>query len=352
MNPTIAIVGATGAVGMECLRILEQRSFPHASVKLLASARSAGREMPFGGRGLKVEELGERSFDGVDLAFFAADAATSKHHAPRVAAAGGIAIDKSSGFRMDPSAPLVIPEVNGGDLAGLRRSAGKGAGGIVAVPNCSTIILLVPVEPLRRAFGIERMVVSTYQAASGAGAEAMAELQDQTRAVLAGGTAEPRIFREPCAFNVFSHDSAIDPETGMNGEEEKIVAETRRIWGDPAAKVSATCVRVGVMQGHSEAITLTLRTPATEEQVRDALSRGRGLWIIDDRAANQFPTPLKASHGDDVLVGRIRPDLSQEGHEAARKRYYKGWSLFVSGDQLRKGAALTAVQIAEELFGG
>jgi aspartate-semialdehyde dehydrogenase len=350
MKPSIAIVGATGAVGMECLRILEQRAFPHASIKLLASARSAGKEFRFGPGALKVEELGERSFEGVDIAFFAADAATSKLHAPKVAAMGGIAIDKSSAYRMDPATPLVIPEVNGSSVASLRRTSGRGPGGIVAVPNCSTIILLVPIEALRQAFGIDRVVVSTYQAASGAGAEAMAELEEQTRTVLAGGKAEPRIFKEPCAFNVFSHDSAVDPVTGMNGEEDKMVAETRRIWGDPAAKVTATCVRVGVMRGHSEAITLTLKTPATEQQVRAALARGRGIQIIDDRAANKFPTPLKASHGDDVLVGRIRPDLSQDWHEAGGQRYCGGWSLFVSGDQLRKGAALTAVQIAEDLF--
>jgi aspartate-semialdehyde dehydrogenase len=342
-TPHIAIVGATGAVGMEALRILEQREFPHAAIRLMASARSAGKQIPFAGTMLKVEELGDRSFEGVDLAFFAADAATSRKHAPQVAAQGGIAIDKSSAFRMDPAVPLVIPEVNGSLLSKLRS-------GIVAVPNCSTIILLVPIEPLRQAFGIERVVVATYQAASGAGAEAMAELEEQTRTVLAGGAAAPRVFKEPCAFNIFSHDSAVDPATGSNGEEEKMIEETRRIWQDPQARIAATCVRVGVLRGHSEAITLTLRNPASEAQVRRALASGRGIQIVDDRAANNFPTPLKASHGDTVLVGRVRPDLSQEWHEQGGERFCRGWSMLVSGDQLRKGAALTAVQIAEELI--
>jgi aspartate-semialdehyde dehydrogenase len=355
MAPTVAIVGATGAVGMECVRLLEQRGFPHAELRLLASARSAGRKVAYRGREVEVAELGARSFDGVDLAFFAADAATSRAHAPALAAAGGVAIDKSSAYRMDAGTPLVIPEVNGGVVAALQRSGseigGTRRGGIVAVPNCSTIILLVPVEPLRRAFGVERVVVSTYQAASGAGAEAMAELEEQTRVVLSGGEARPRVFKEPCAFNVFSHDSAVSAETGMNGEEEKMVAETQRIWGDPGARVSATCVRVGVMRGHSEAITLTLKRAATEAEVRSALAGGRGIRIVDDREGNGFPTPLKATGGDEVLVGRIRPDLSQGWEERGGERRHVGWSLFVSGDQLRMGAALTAVKIAEEIFG-
>lgn len=349
--PTIALVGATGAVGRECLSILEQRRFPVGALRLLASARSAGSTIPFKGNANTVEELGPRSFDGVDLAFFAAGSETAKAFAPVALKAGAAVIDKSSAHRADPNCPLVIPEINGDLLAPYRVTAtGPRNPGIIAVPNCSTIILMVPLQPLRAAFGIERIVVSTYQAASGAGAAAMAELESQTRDVLAGRPAEPRIFKEPCAFNVFSHDSAIDPLTGDNGEEAKMTAETRRIWNDPTTKVVATCVRVGVMRGHSESINVTLKTPATERQVRDALAAGQALRIVDDRAGNAFPTPLKASGGDDVLVGRIRPDPTQETVVRGGETLYRGWSLFVSGDQLRMGAALTAVKIAERLL--
>jgi aspartate-semialdehyde dehydrogenase len=256
---------------------------------------------------------------------------------------------------MDASAPPVIPEINGDLLAPMKRRGGKRppVGGIVAVPNCSTIIALLPMEPLRRAFGVERFVVSTYQAASGAGAAAMAELEEQTRDVLSGREARPNVFKEPCAFNVFSHDSAVNA-AGLNAEEEKMVLESRRIWAQPDLKVNATCVRVGVLRGHSESLTVTLRTPATERQVRAALASGESLEIVDDRAANAFPTPLKASGGDTVLVGRIRPDESQESAPGAAgsgaEKAYRGWNLFVSGDQLRTGAALTAVRIAEEIL--
>jgi aspartate-semialdehyde dehydrogenase len=349
MPPTICLVGATGAVGRECLAILESRRFSHAQIRLLASARSAGAAIPYRGKSVPVEELGPRSFDGADLAFFAAGADTAKAFAPIAIKAGTTVIDKSSAHRADPNCPLVIPEINPETLAPLRHSASPRRAGVIAVPNCSTIILMVPLEPLRNAFGIERIVVSTYQAASGAGAAAMAELEEQTRDVLAGKPAEPRIFKEPCAFNVFSHDSAMNPTTGENGEESKMAAETRRIWNDPSIKVVATCVRVPVMRGHSESINVTLKKPASESEVREALAAGKGLTLADDRAGNRFPTPLKASGGDTVLVGRLRPDPTQEhtgGGPAAR---YRGFSLFVSGDQLRMGAALTAVKIAELL---
>ena len=339
-SPPIALVGATGAVGRECLSILEQRRFNHGPIRLLASSRSAGTTIPYRGKQVLVEELGPRSFDGVKLAFFAAGSDTAKTFAPIALKAGTTVIDKSSAHRADAKCPLVIPEINPEALDPLRS-----APGVVAVPNCSTIILLVPINPLRKAFGIERIVVSTYQAASGAGAAAMAELEDQTRTVQSGGRAVPRAFKEPCAFNVFSHDSTVDPATGYNGEEAKMASETRRIWNDPAVKVTATCVRVGVLRGHSESINLTLKTPATEAQVREALASGPGLTVVDDRGKNNFPTPLKATGGDTVLVGRVRPDETQQANGNA----YRGWSLFVSGDQLRMGAALTAVKIAELL---
>ena len=336
-QPNIAIIGATGAVGRECLAILEQRRFPHGAVRLLASSRSAGTSIPYRGTPHRVEELGEHSFAGTDLAFFAAGADTARAFAPRALAAGAVVIDKSSAHRADAACPLVIPEINADLLEPLRSRPG-----IVAVPNCSTIVLMLPLDPLRLAFGVERIVVSTYQAASGAGAAAMAELEEQTRTVLAGGRAEPRVFNEPCAFNVFSHDSAMDAATGSNGEEAKMASETRRIWGDSTVKVNATCLRVGVLRGHTESINVTLRTPATEAQVRGALAAAPALRVLDDRAANRFPTPLKATGGEEVLVGRIRPDETQETG--------RGYNLLVSGDQLRIGAALTAVKIAERLL--
>ncbi len=345
-KPHVAILGATGAVGAETLRILEQRNFPLASLRLLASARSAGKQVPFKGQSLTIQELGADSFKGIDLAFFAAGSETSKQFAPIARAAGCTIIDKSSAFRADADKPLVIPEVNPRALAGLAP------GSIVAVPNCSTIILLIALEPLRAALGVERVVVSTYQSASGAGAAAMDELESQTRDVLAGKPAVPRVFKEPCAFNVFSHDSAINPATGLNAEEAKFTSETRKIWGDPSVKINATCVRVGVMRSHSESVCLTLKTPAAEARVRELLAKGAALTVVDDRAGNKFPTPLKAAGGDSVLVGRIRPDDTQESASVNGQPAHRGFNLFISGDQLRLGAALTAVKIAELIAKG
>lgn len=350
---TIAVVGASGAVGRECLSILETRRGPaswvakDARILALASARSAGSRIPFDGRELTVSEMGERSLDGVDVAFFASGSDVARRFAPPAAAKGVLCIDKSSAFRDDPASPLAIPEVNPDVLAEV-------AGGrIVAVPNCSTIILLLPLDPIRRAFGLERIVVSTYQAASGAGAEAMRELEDQTRDVQAGRPATPRIFKEPCAFNVFSHDSRVDESTGRNVEEQKMESEARRIWRDPALQVCATCVRVPVLRGHTESITVTLRQPATEAEVRRVLAEAPGCRVVDDRRANTFPTPLRATGGDDVLVGRIRPDPTQEPDSRFEPgRRWRGFSLLVSGDQLRVGAALTAVRIVDRLTRG
>ncbi len=342
--PNIAIIGATGAVGRECLSILEQRKFKHGTIKLLASSRSAGTKIEYRGKAHTVEELGPRSFDGVKFGFFAAGSDTVKAFAPIALAAGCTVIDKSSAHRADPKVPLVIPEVNPEAMAEL-----KGRAGIVAVPNCSTIILLVPLTPIRKAFGIERIVVSTYQAASGAGAAAMEELESQTREVLAGKAAVPRVFKEPCAFNVFSHDSTMNPASGKNSEEEKFTTESRKIWSDPSVKVNATCVRVGVMRGHSESVCLTLKKAVTEKEFRASLEGAAGVRVVDDRAGNKFPTPLKATGGDDVLVGRIRPDETQEVVGSGVAAAYRGWNLWVSGDQLRMGAALTAVKIAEML---
>ncbi len=344
-QPTLAVVGATGAVGREFLAILEQRRFPHGEIKLLASARSAGATLTYRGESRPVEELKKTSFAGVNVALFSAGGGVSKEFAPIAVAAGATVIDNSSAFRMTPGVPLVVPEVNPGHLDAVR-----GKPSIIANPNCSTIIMLMAVTPLRRAFGVDRVVVSTYQAVSGAGAAGMQELAEQTEAFVAGRPATPRLFPEPCAFNVFSHNSAMNQSTGVNLEEEKMVVETRKMWGDPNARVCATCVRVPTMRAHAESINVTLSRPATEAAVRAALAAAPGIRIVDDRAANRFPTPLKASGIDETLVGRIRPDDTQDSERSpGGETAYRGFSLFVVGDQLRKGAALNAIQIAEML---
>ncbi len=322
----ITVVGATGAVGRELLSLLVERGVPAGSVRALASSRSAGTEVAYGDDRLVVEELTSESFAGVDMAVFSA---------------GATVIDNSSAYRMDPEVPLVVPEINGKLITGTPGSAS--AGRIIANPNCSAIILVTALNPLHCAFGIERLVVSTYQAASGAGDAAMRELTDQSRAVLAGDAPSPEVFAEPCAFNVFSHDTPVDADTGRNVEEQKVIDETRKIFDQADLKMSVTCVRVPVIRAHAESVNVTLATAAAEAQVREALEAAPGVTIVDDRAANDFPTSLKASGGDDVLVGRIRPDESQGTDHGG----WRGFELFVAGDQLRKGAALNALQIAD-----
>ncbi|MBN8644290.1 MAG: aspartate-semialdehyde dehydrogenase [Planctomycetes bacterium] len=342
----IAVVGATGAVGREFLDVLEQRRFPHARIRLLASARSAGTALLYRGGSVVIEELTERSFEGVKLALFSAGGSISKVYGPIAVDAGAVVVDNSSAFRMMDHVPLVVPEVNPEEAAPHR---GYAKPGIIANPNCSTIIMLVAVNPIRAAFGVERLVISTYQAASGAGAAAMEELRTQTADVLAGRPAEPKVFKEPYAFNLFSHNSSLDPLTGRNQEEQKMIDESRKIWRDPSVKITATCIRVPVLRAHAESINITLKTPATEGEVREVLSRAPGVTILDDRAGNVFPTPLKASGRDDVFVGRIRGDESQASTGSGAQAKFHGFNLFVCGDQLRKGAALNAVQIAELL---
>ena len=340
---TVAIVGATGAVGREALSILHNRGVARDRIIALASERSAGSHIPYGAAHLTVAPLDGRSaaraFQRADIALFCADADTSRRFVPVAVGHGALVVDNSSAFRMDPTVPLIIPEVNGSLL-----DAGAE---VVANPNCSTILLLVAIEPLRRSFGVRSLVVSTYQAVSGAGLAAIDELRSQSRGVLAGSAAQPSVFREPCAFNVFSHDSAVDPVTGLNVEEKKLIDETRKIWNDPRASVTPTCVRVPVERAHSESVLIELREPAREDEVRLALASAPGVTIIDERAANAFPTPLKASGLDDVLVGRIRPDPGA-GFDG-RGRCTR-WCLWLSGDQIRKGAALNAIQIAESLI--
>ncbi len=332
-QPVVAIVGVTGAVGAEFIATMDKRNFPVGRLKALASARSAGRTIDFRGEKIAIEELTERSFEGVDIALFSAGGGISRKFAPAAVKAGAVVVDNSSAFRMDPNVPLVIPEINAGRIRDHK--------GIIANPNCSAITALVPLWPIHRQNRIKRMIVSTYQAASGAGAAAMDELVESTRAYLDGRPFTPKVIPLPYAFNVFSHNTAIDPETGYNDEETKVIKETRKIFEDEQIAIGVTCVRVPVLRAHCEAITFECEKPITEDEVRAILSKAPGVRIVDDRAKNYFPMPIDASGQDDVLVGRIRKDLSDPSGRSI--------SMFVSADQLLKGAALNAIQIAELL---
>lgn len=327
----VSIVGATGAVGVEFLRCLEKRDFPISELRLLASARSLGKKMTFRGEQVPVSELTNDSFRGVEIAFFSAGASISKKFGPIAARAGAVVIDNSSAYRMDPSVPLVIPEINPEAL--LKHQ------GIIANPNCSTIIGITPLWPIHKKNRIKRLIAATYQAASGAGAAAMAELVDSTKAFLDNKPFQNTVLPHPYAFNLFNHNSKMDPATGYNEEELKMVNETRKIFGDHDLLISATCVRVPVLRAHSEALSIECERPITPDEVRELLRSAPGVKLVDDVAKNYFPMPKDASGQDDVLVGRIRQDLSDPSG--------KGIALFVAGDQLLKGAALNAVQIAE-----
>jgi aspartate-semialdehyde dehydrogenase len=332
-DPVVAIVGVTGAVGAEFIATMDRRGFRVGRLKALASARSAGKTIDFRGEKIVIEELGDNSFDGVDIALFSAGGGISRKYAPVAVKAGAVVVDNSSAFRMDPDVPLVIPEINA-----VRIREHKG---IIAVPNCAAITALVPLWPIHRLNRIKRVILSTYQAASGAGAAAMQELLDSTRACLEEQPYKPKVFPHSCAFNLFNHDTAIDPATGYNDEETKVMRETRKIFEDDRIAVGVTCVRVPVLRAHSEAITFECENPITEEEVRAVLSAAPGVKIVDDRVRNYFPMPIDASGQDDVLVGRIRRDLSDpSGHSI---------SMFAAADQLLKGAALNAIQIAELL---
>jgi len=326
----IAIVGATGAVGVEILRVLERRNFPVGGLKLLAPKRSVGKTLEFKGKPYKVEELTTDAFKGVDIAFFSAGAGRSREFAPAAKAAGAVVIDNSSAFRMDPNVPLVVPEVNPGDLRWHK--------GLIANPNCTAMILAVAIWPIHQAVGIRRVIVSTYQSASGAGAAAMRELEDQAREYAAGKPITKSVFPHQIAFNVFSHNTKM-AENGYNEEENKVVEETRKIFHEPELPVVPTCIRVPVLRAHAESIVLELAAPMSPEEARALLARSPGIKIVDDPEANHFPMPLEASGDLDVHVGRIRRDVSNPN----------GLALFVAGDQLLKGAAWNAVQIAEEL---
>jgi aspartate-semialdehyde dehydrogenase len=333
MSVNVAVVGVTGAVGQEFLNVLAERKFPIAHLKLLASARSAGKTIEFAGKTHTIEELTPDSFKGVNIALFSAGGSISKEYAPAAVAAKAIVVDNSSAFRMKDGIPLVVPEVNPEAIA---RHIG-----IIANPNCSTIIMNVPVWPLHKVNRIRRIIVSTYQAVSGAGAWGLYELEQQQKAFAHGQPIGKEKFPHQIFNNLFSHNTKI-AENGYNEEENKMVNETRKIFGDPKILITATCIRVPIPRAHSESINLEFERPITPDQVRDILRKAPGVKVIDDREANYFPMPLEASGQDDVLVGRIRQDISRDDG--------KGIELFVSGDQIRKGAATNAVQIAERLL--
>ncbi len=332
-NKSIAIVGATGAVGREFIGCIESRGIALASLKLLASARSAGQTQNFRGQELVIEELKEDSFSGVDIALFSAGSGISRQYAPIAVKAGAVVVDNSSAFRADPAVPLVVPEINAHRM--------KDHKGIIANPNCAAITTLVPLWPVHKVNPLRRLIISTYQAASGGGAALMEELELSTRAYLDGKEYAPKVVKYPYAFNLFSHNTAIDMATGYNDEETKVIKETKKIFEDDRIAVSATCIRVPVLRAHSVSMTFECERPITPQEVKALLAKAPGVRLVDDWANNYFPMPKDASGQDDVLAGRIRKDLSDPSG--------KSISMFVAADQLLKGAALNAVQIAELL---
>jgi aspartate-semialdehyde dehydrogenase len=326
----VAVLGATGAVGQELLQLLDERRFPVAELRPLASARSAGRTMRWQQQELPIAAVSAASFEGVDLVLASAGGAASRQWAPVAAAAGAVVIDNSSAFRLDPQVPLVVPEVN--------PQAAFEHRGIIANPNCTTILLTLALAPLHGKRPIRRVVVSTYQSASGAGARAMEELRQLSRTVLDGGEARSEVLPHSLAFNLFLHNSPLQPN-GYCEEELKMVNETRKIMGIPDLRLTATCVRVPVLRAHSEAVNIEFHEPFPVEEARQLLRQAPGVELLEDFAANRFPMPTDVTGRDPVAVGRIRQDLSDPN----------ALELWLCGDQIRKGAALNAVQIAELL---
>ena len=326
----VAILGATGAVGTELLELLASRNFPVAELKLLASERSVGRSLRFKGEDIPVELVSDRTLENVDLVLASAGGSTSKTWASVAVEKGAVVIDNSSAFRMNPEVPLVVPEVN--PLAAANHQ------GIIANPNCTTILMSVAIWPLHQISPIKRIVVSTYQSASGAGAKAMTEVQTQASAILQGQQPVAEVLPYPLAFNLFPHNSPLN-DLGYCEEEMKMVNETRKIFDDQQIRITATCIRVPVLRAHSEAINLEFANPFSADAAREILSHSPGVKLIEDWEKNYFPMPMEATGQDDVLVGRIRQDIS---HPC-------GLELWLSGDEIRKGAALNAVQIAELL---
>ena len=329
----VAVAGATGAVGNEMIQILEEQEFPVASLKLLASSRSAGKTLDFRGESLHVEELRDDSFDGVDIALFSAGAAASRQFAPAAAESGCVVIDNSSGWRMDPEVPLVVPEVNPHAVADYRRK------GIIANPNCSTIQMVVVLKPIYDAAGIERVVVSTYQAVSGTGKNAMEELTEQTKNLLTFQEVTAEVYPHRIAFNCFPHIGSF-LENGYTEEEMKMVHETHKIMEDPNIRVSATTVRIPVFYGHSEAVNIQTERKLSAKEARVLLFQAPGVRVMDNPDERIYPMPSEAAGINDTLVGRIREDISIEN----------GLDLWIVADNIRKGAALNTVQIAELLI--
>lgn len=327
-NYHVAIVGATGAVGVEMIKTLEKRNFPVGKLTLLASARSAGKTATFQGKEIAIQELREDSFKDVDIALFSAGGGISKQFAPFAVQAGAVVVDNSSAFRMDDTVPLVIPEINGDDVRKNR--------GIIANPNCTTAITLMALFPLHREFRVKRIFAASYQAVSGTGAQAIEELRLQVEAIAAGQPVENKVYPHQIAFNVIPHvDSFLD--TGFTKEEMKLQNEGRRIMHHPTFKASVTCVRVPVYRAHSIAVNAEFEKPVSLDKARQVLANFPGIEIVDDPSKNQYPLPLNCAGRDDCQVGRLRLDCALDN----------GLAFWVSGDQLLKGAALNAVQIAE-----
>ena len=335
MGYRVAVVGATGNVGREMLQILSERNFPVDDVVALASSRSAGRQVSFGDdKVLKVHDLAKFDFKGIDIVLSSPGAKVSAEHSPRAAKAGGVVIDNTSYWRMDPDVPLVVPEVNGDAIKGYKGR------GIIANPNCSTIQMVVALKPIHQAAKIKRVVVSTYQSTSGAGKEAMDELLNQTKSFFVNEALEPKNFAKNIAFNVIPHIDVF-MEDGSTKEEWKMVAETKKIL-DPKIKVHATCVRVPTFIGHAEAVNVELENPLDEVEARRVLAAAPGVLVVDRRVPGGYVTPKEVTGQDAVFVSRVRVDPTVEN----------GLSLWCVSDNLRKGAALNAIQIAEELVKG
>jgi aspartate-semialdehyde dehydrogenase len=329
----VAVAGATGAVGNQMISCLEERNFPIKSIKFLASSRSVGRKLKYKGRNIAVEELTETSFKGIDIALFSAGGGPSAKFAPFAASDGCVVVDNSSTWRMDPEVPLVVPEVNPHAVAQFRNK------GIIANPNCSTIQMVVPLHPLHQEYGIKRIVVSTYQAVSGTGKKAIDELDSQTRAILNFKKHENKVYPHTIAFNCLPHIDVF-LENGYTKEEMKMVHETRKILEDDTIGVTATTVRVPVFFGHSESINIETKREVSAREVRALLERTPGVKVVDDPQNNQYPLAIDAAGQDFTLVGRIRDDESIEN----------GINMWVVADNIRKGAATNAVQIAEILI--
>jgi aspartate-semialdehyde dehydrogenase len=327
----VAILGATGAVGTELLALLEERNFPLGKLKVLASERSAGKSIVFAGKELIIEAVTESSFDDVDIVLASAGGSVSQKWLPIAVKAGAVSIDNSSAFRMHPDVPLIVPEVN--------PEAAAQHKGIIANPNCTTILMAVAIYPLHQVQPIQRIIAATYQSASGAGAMAMEEVKVQAQAILNGEPAVAEILPYPLAFNLFPHNSPMTDNSYCE-EEMKMVNETRKIFGDHEIRITATCVRVPVLRAHSEALNLEFLHPFNPDKAREILAEAAGVKLVEDFSKNYFPMPIDASGKDDVLVGRIRQDISHPN----------GLELWLCGDQIRKGAALNAVQIAELLI--